>query len=342
MNRSLFTRWSRRAGLAVAAVAVVTIVGLRPAAAAGPTPPGQPATGFGSKQGYIATSATKYVTGSGADGTRVWWYVPNKLKNGATAPVVIYLHGFMLLAPEIYQGHIDHLTRQGYIVVFPQFNKGGLTGLLSDTDQNKMLSRAIAATNVALNRLGAKADRSQLHLFGHSLGGLMGGAWVGAGGPAVRSVTLANPSLNPSGAIPSFVSGLIRITPIDHARLAKANTARTIILTGDADTIAKPAEALQYHDEMTAAPSKVVYQARSDRHGKPALLADHMAPIQDDGWMPSFLMNLFGGTGEQDALDFRFYYAALDANLAGLGRVPFSMGNWSDGTPVLAPVQLTP
>ena len=334
----------QRVRLAAAAAVLTTVLALAggPAHAATAGPPGQPTTGPGSSSGYVATSATKHVTGDGYAGTRVWWYVPNRLKHGSTAPVVVFLHGFELLAPEIYQGHIDHLTRQGYIVIFPQFNKGGIVGLLSDTNQNAMLQRAVDATNVALTRLGSIADRGNVHLYGHSLGGEMGAAWMGRGGVPVKSVTLANPSLNAAASIPSFVQGLITITPIDHATAAQATNVRTIILTGDADTIASPNEALQLYGELTSAPSKVVYQARSDSHGSPALEADHMAPIQDQGLVPDFMMQLFGGTGRQDTLDWRYYYAALDANIAGATRVSFAPGSWSDGVAVAAPVQLTP
>jgi alpha-beta hydrolase superfamily lysophospholipase len=77
-----------------------------------------------------------------------------------------------------------------------------------------MLSRAIAATQTARNALGAQAGA--LHLFGHSLGGLLSATWMGRGGPAVESATLANPSIG--GGAPSFVS----ITPIDWAAAAPA------------------------------------------------------------------------------------------------------------------------
>jgi hypothetical protein len=332
----------KRGAMATALVTFVCAFALLAgvASAASPTQPGQPTSGPGGSGGYIASSVSRYETGSGSDGTRVWWFVPNRLRNGSSAPVVVYLHGFMLLAPDIYLGHINHLARQGYIVIYPQFNKGGLLGLLSDTDQRQMLRRAIDATNVALGRLGSLADRSQIHLFGHSLGGLMAGTWEGAGGPRPVSVTIANPSLNATASIPSFVRGLISITPIDHAALAPANRARTVILTGDADTIAAPSEALQLYAESTGAPTRSVFRATSDRRGEPPVVADHMAPIQDQGIVPDFMMQLFGGVGRQDTLDYRFYWAALDQNLSGVTTPSFSMGSWSDGVPVAAPVRL--
>ena len=43
------------------------------------------------------------------------------------------------------------------------------------------------------------------------------------------------------------------------------------------------------------------------------------------------------GAMEEDAIDFRVHYAALDAALDGQTRVDFDMGKWSDGRAV-APV----
>ncbi|MCB1006144.1 MAG: hypothetical protein KDB35_18325 [Acidimicrobiales bacterium] len=292
------------------------------------TPPGRQATGYGSTAGYVSAGATRFEAGSANDGTKVWWWVPTTLRDGASAPVVVYLHGFSLTDPEPYQPHIDHLTRQGYIVVYPQFNLTGL-GIFNDNNQNVMLSRAIAATQGALGSLGAQAG--PLHLFGHSLGGLLSASWMGAGGPAVDSVTLANPSTG-AGA-PSFVT----IVPIDWQQAAPATTARTMILTGDDDTIAPPSESLGLFAALTGASSRVVYQAHTDGRGSPGLDADHMSPIQSSGGIPNFLLQFFGGTAEQDAMDWRYYWAALDANLDGQRSITHDLGAWSDGVPVAAP-----
>ncbi len=48
------------------------------------------------------------------------------------------------------------------------------------------------------------------------------------------------------------------------------------------------------------------------------------------------------GEAQQDALDYRFYYAALDAALDGRDTVSFAMGTWSDGTPVKKVKRLLP
>lgn len=291
--------------------------------------PGQPPTGYGSPERYVSAGATEHQAGSALAGTKVWWYVPDTLRDTDSAPVVVMLHGFALLAPDIYQGHIDHLTRQGYVVVYPQINLA-FPGLLFDNNQNTMMSRAIDATNTALAALGSR--RGPLHLYGHSLGGLLAASWAGSGGPATASVTIANPSTGAGGPFGG--------TGIDWPTRAAATTAPTVILTGDADTIAPSAQSVDLFAAMTGASSRIVYQARTDTYGSPDLDADHMAPIQDDGIIPSFMMDFLGGNGEQDAMDFRYYYAALDAQLDGRLTVPFAMGAWGDGRPVATPVVL--
>ena len=321
---------TRRRGAAAAALAAVLVVSSATPAAADAAPPGQPPSGPGSAAGYLSSGATEHVAGSAANGSRVWWFVPDTLRDGSSAPVVVLLHGFQLPAPEIYGGHIDHLTRQGYVVVFPQFNLP-ITSILFDTDQNVMLDRAIAATRTALDALGPVAGA--VHLYGHSLGGLMAAAWTARGGPAPTTVTMANPSTAAGGP---FGIG----TPIDWRAAAPATTAPTVLLTGSADTIAPPAQSVDLYGALTGAASRALYQATADPYGEPDLDADHMAPIQDDGGLPTFLMDLLGGDGEEDAVDFRYYYAALDAVLAGQRRLTFDLGTWSDGRPVAAPLTL--
>ena len=317
----------RRIVVAVAAVATIALVACQPP---------RPDTGPGSTQAYIATSANETDVGSGTDGTRVYTYVPNVLRDGASAPVVVLLHGFQLLAPDIYGGLIEHLNRQGIIVVFPAYNKGGF-GILGDTDQNAMAARAVASANAAIDGLGAIADRSQVYLFGHSLGGLVASSWTALGGAAPAGIVLANPSTSAGTGIPDFVP--VTVTPLPWQTLAPATTAPTVILTGDEDDIAPPSESIALHDTIGAAASGV-WELQGDDTQNPAIQADHMAPIQDQGIVPDWIMNTLGGDAETDTADWRFYWAALDQLLAGDATPSFSMGTWQNGTPVAPVVRL--
>ena len=281
--------------------------------------PARPEQGFGSSAGYISPSATRFEAGVAQLGTQVYWYIPAVLLDGNSAPIVVFLHGFGAVQPELYQGHIDHLTKQGYIVVFPQFQKTGVASL-RDTDQNEMLSRAVASTEVALGRIGSQGERRHLFLYGHSLGGLLAATWMSEGGARPAGIVAANPSLG--GGVPKWVQTLFPITNIDLDRAA-STWCPVLILTGDADTVAPPSEAIALFGALKNARFRAVAMAQSDTHGWPPLRADHVGPLS------SF--------GIEDALDYRFYEASLDAVLVNAVPINFKMGFWSDGQPVLQP-----
>lgn len=255
-----------------------------------------------------STTVTRGATGSPAAGTRVTWWLPQR-SDGRPAPVVVVLHGFAALDPVLYGATIQHLWRRGYAVVYPQFQRAD-TGFLTDTDQNTFLARAIDATDVALDRLGGAVDREDLVVYGHSLGGLLAAAWNPSGGERARAAVLANPST--ATEVPADVP--VSITPIDIAALAPHVDVPVFLLTGDRDTIAPPAQATTLSDQLTAAPSREVWLARTDVRGWPLVLADHTAPLN-------------GARGLGDGLlDQRFYHAALDQALAGATSLRFAFG----------------
>jgi len=302
-----------------------------------PTPPARPTSGYGSAALEICSSYSYDTFGSISDGTYTYYFIPSVLKNGTTAPVIIHLHGALLIGPEIYWNFIKHLIYQGYIVIHPQFNKG-YTGVLSDTNQYDMLSRAIGGVNEALTRIGAIADTSKIYIWGHSLGGLMAMCWEAGGGPAAYKKVLANPNTDPNSA-----GGLQPdITALDFWNMAPASTCPVIIQATDHDTIAPLQQQIDAYNALTNASSKVLYKFQEDCYGSPNLEGDHMAPILDDGIIPGFIMDLIGGDGEEDSVDWRFYWAAMDAALAGNNSLTFTMGTWSNGTAVKPVIQVLP
>jgi alpha-beta hydrolase superfamily lysophospholipase len=282
--------------------------------------PPQPSTGPGSTERYVATSVQVFEQGeqTPTGSTKVTWFVPDVLAHGASAPVVVYLHGFSAGVPALYRGHIDHLVLQGNIVVFPAFNT---SNLVNDLEQNAMVDRIVANVDAALAELGALADTSELYVYGHSAGAAFGSVWEYNGGIPPKGIVLAHPSIDLS-AIPVPVE----VTPVDWAVEAPATTAPVVLLTGDADTIAAPSEAVELFGYLTGAASRVVWEARSDATMYPPITASHTAPL--------------ALSGAADTLDWRFSWAALDQVMAGHARPTFDLGEWSNGTPVLAPVVL--
>lgn len=316
-------------GMSVALSRLAYQVRHRPSVAA--RPPGIPELGFGSPDLYIADRTEEYSVGSDADGTRVWWYVPDKLLHGSHAPAVIYLHGFRASIPDLYSEHIHHLTRQGLVVIFPRYNAGSLKGMFTDNDQEAMIDRAIGSVNRALDELGPLVDRGRLYNFGHSLGGLFAACWAGRGGPKPHGVVLAHPSIS-LDKIPAFVRDNIR--RLDYRDWVGSLDVPVTVLCGESDTIAPTAEAYDLLQMLPHSPSRRLFEARSDAYGAPRLIAGHMATVRDDSHMlHAVLEGIGGGTIGDDTLHYRFYYAALDAMV--LGHAPqFDMGHWSDGTPV--------
>ncbi len=282
--------------------------------------PPRPSTGPGSADHYIATSVEVFEQGqqTPTDSTKVTWFVPDVLAGGTSAPVVVYLHGFSAGLPALYRAHIDHLALQGNIVVFPAFNT---SSLVNDLDQNVMVDRIVTNVDAALAGLGSLADTDQLYVYGHSAGAAFGSVWEANGGIVPRGLVLAHPSIDLS-AIPVPV----QVTPVDFAAEAPATTGPVVLLTGDDDTIAAPAEAVELHGYLTGAASREVWEARSDATMYPPIAATHTAPLA----LP----------GAADTLDWRFGWSALDQMMAGQPRPTFDLGRWSDGTPLLAPVKL--
>ncbi len=302
-----------------------------------PEPPGQPETGYGSAGQYICSDYDLTMFGSISDGTKTYIFVPESLKNGSSAPVIIHLHGALLIGPEIYWTTLRHFMKLGYIVIHPQFNKG-YTGVLSDTNQYDMIARAIDSVNQALAMLGDVAETGSMYIYGHSLGGLIGMCWEGAGGPPVAGRVLAHPNTDPNAQ-----GGLQpEITALDYVTMAPAATGPVIIIGGNQDEIAPLDQQIDAFNALTGATPKKVFYMHGDWYGSPNLDADHMAAINDDGLIPGWAMDMFGGDGEVDALDWRYYHVAVEALIDGVVDVPWDMGTWSDGTPVNTPVDETP
>jgi len=308
-------------------------------------PPGIPATGYGSKAAYITDQFDEYRFGSAAQGNLTWYYVPRQLKYGDRAPVVVFLHGFSAVIPKFYETHIRHLISQGNIVIFPQFQKTSLLGFLQEAglfapaDQNVWARRAVESVDQALAELGDLVQPDQIYLYGHSLGGLIALAWQAQGGVIPAAAMLAHPQVNSQEGIPSFVQTFIRIIEIPWRDYAGEIRFPVVILNGDVDTIATVEQSREILSRLQSAPSKELYIARRDCYGYPCLVPNHGAALDQIPPLPPHLQ-FFSISAELDALDWRYYFAGLDALLDGWRTdLPFDPGYWSNGQPVLPPLQ---
>lgn len=302
-------------------------------------PPGLPASGFGSSDAYITDQISESTVGSGSDGSLAWVYEPAVLKSGENAPVVVFLHGFAALKPFVYRSHIMHLARQGNIVIYPQFQVSEGPGVLAESglkgvvDQSLWARRAVAASQRALQQLGSKANTSRLYIYAHSLGGLIASAWEANAGPVPVRYVLAHPAFDSSAGQPAFVKKLVKIDPIKWQETSQHITAPVTILHGEEDKIAPLAQSELFVTQLQQRGIPyTVYNALRDGYGEPDLSPNHGAPCDRLSPLPANL-KLFGISFELNALDWRYYFAGLDAIMAGYGNapLPFDMGTWSNG-----------
>ncbi|BAY09323.1 hypothetical protein [Calothrix sp. NIES-2098] len=81
----------------------------------------------------------------------------------------------------------------------------------------------------------------------------------------------------------------------------------------------------------------------TDRHGSPAMYADHEQATLNTSFLPDWIANEFlGGVGVENNLDWRYIWYALDQVIrfgADADKLKFDMGKWSDGKPVM-PIQV--
>ncbi|MCP5018789.1 MAG: alpha/beta fold hydrolase [Ketobacter sp.] len=303
-------------------------------------PPGESERGFGSREHYLTDTFQEYQFGSASEGDQVWYYVPDRLKYGAKAPVVVFLHGFAAFIPKLYQTHIEHLVKQGNIVIFPQYQKATFSGFLSEAglfapaDQSVWAQRAVVTVDQALDELGAQVQADEIYLYGHSLGGLIALAWQAEGGVPIAAGVLSHPQVNAQEGIPAFVRAFLEIIEIPWREYAPDIAFPVVILNGDVDTIAPLEQSREILAALASAPSRELYIAQRDRYGYPSISPNHGAPLDKIQGLPAHF-RIFSVSGELDGLDWRYYFAGLDAVMAGWRvAIPFDLGVWSNGRPV--------
>ena len=237
-----------------------------------PTPPVQPASGPGGKQ-YAHTEVTKNRYGKG--GQEYWIFEPDGPKP-ATAPVIVFLHGWGGMNPMYYGAWIDHLVKRGNIVIYPRYQANLLTSI------NEFTPNTLTAVKDAISRLQTepghiKPDLNKFATVGHSVGGIL----------AANVAALASESGLPRVSAVMSVEPGITEAPINIplADLKKI-PAETLLLAvaGDQDTLVRDTDAKRVYNESTQVPAgnKDYVTLVSDSHGTPNLQASHRAPTAHD------------------------------------------------------------
>ena len=233
-----------------------------------PTPPAQPSSGPGGKQ-YKHAKVTKNRYGTGNQ--EYWIFEPDSPKP-ASAPLVVFLHGWGGMNPMYYGAWLDHLVKRGNIVVYPRYQATLLTPI------KEFMPSTLGAIKDAISRLQnerghIKPDLNKFAVVGHSVGGLLAASVAAlaseANLPQVRAVMSVEPGITESP---------INIPLADLKKIP----AETLLLSvaGDQDTLVRDTDAKRIYYESTQVPAanKDYVTMITDAHGAPSLQASHRAP----------------------------------------------------------------
>jgi acetyl esterase/lipase len=272
----------------------------------------------------------------------------------ASAPLIIFNHGWSAMNPRVYGAWIAHLVRRGNIVIYPVYQDSMRTKM---TD---FMPNAITSIRDALTTLGqpdhVRPELEHVAIVGHSMGGAMTANFAAMAARENLPVPKAIMCVEPGDYIVQTPS--IFMPREDLSRIPASTLA--LVVVGSDDTFVGNTTGKRIFAGIGQIPAqnKDYVILNSDRHGMPPLLATHFAPICNDASIrlpPTTtqiairkrLRQRMGEQGEPgiDALDFalwRLFDGLTDAAFYGrnrefaLGDTPQQrgMGNWTDGTPV--------
>ncbi|HEY9070722.1 MAG TPA: alpha/beta hydrolase [Candidatus Ozemobacteraceae bacterium] len=230
-----------------------------------PTGPEQPATGPGGK---AYPHAGFRITQLGVSEERFVIYEPAN-PSPASAPLIVFLHGWLASDPGYYIGWIEHLCRRGNTVIFPFYQGSGAH--LSEYTANAVRSVKEALT-VLYSGGHAEPDRDRVALIGHECGGAIAMNIAAS----AKYFKLPRP-----GAVmvlhPSRQGGLGANLNLDLYDLSGIRPGTLLLIAvGDEDgpSVQETARELFYAADAIPAADKNFLTYRSDIRGTPALVAD--------------------------------------------------------------------
>ncbi len=283
-------------------------------------------------------------------GPRSYWLFEPDGPRPDSAPVLVFLHGWFSVNPAFYGAWIDHLVRDGNVVIFPRYQND------VGTMPKDFLPNAMAAIHDAIGVLSIGSERGVPHvrpdtrrfaLIGHSAGANLAAqvAALSSDSHAAIPVPRALLAILPGEVLPR------RHPTLDHIPAATL----MIVAVGDEDIVVGDQRGREIFAEATAIPPsrKRFILFRSDRHGFPPLVADHMAPTGTDPKLDNgegVLRGLQLSMGEVNAMDHAGFWRITDLTLHAafegrtlddVARDPEQLrhlGYWSDGRRVTPPI----
>ncbi|HEV3165043.1 MAG TPA: alpha/beta hydrolase [Isosphaeraceae bacterium] len=277
-------------------------------------------------------------------GAKSYWIFEPAEPTPKTAPVVVFHHGWLAVNPGAYGAWIEHLVRSGRIVILPRYQDDWTTR------PAEFLPNALEAVRDAFDVLQTardhvRPDRERFALIGHSAGGNLS---------AQMAAVARETGLPPPKALVLLMPGEVK--SLREPNLSRIpSTTLLVVVAAEHDRVVGDLRARQIYLGATSVPSarkKYVFY-RTDRHGFPHLIADHLAPtaaleLFDTGEGPFHSLQMT--EAEINAFDYRGFWRladiTIDAGFAGrtldeathYGDLFRDLGHWSDGTAVISPL----
>lgn len=274
-----------------------------------------------------------------ADG---YWLFEPASPRPDTAPVVAFHHGYGAINPMIYGAWIRHLVRQGYIVIYPRYQRN-----LFWPTSSRFVRNASKGIKKALHRLKTEEgrvypDESSFFLVGHSYGGTisanMACNYQALGLPQPKGVMLCAPGTGP------LKGGLLE----DYGNMPAST--QLLIVNSINDYVVAEVLGQFIYATATNTPQRNLIRILPDSHGQPALTSAHNECYALDTAFDTGLRNMTArralGVGRTDMADYYGFWKLLDGmidyELHGIhqeyafGDTPEQryLGTWSDGRPV--------
>jgi hypothetical protein len=277
-------------------------------------------------------------------GAQSYWLFEPAEPTPEKAPVVVFHHGWLAVNPGAYGAWVEHLVRSGRIVIMPRYQADW------STRPADFLPNALIAVRDAFDVLqGApdhvRPDRARFAIIGHSAGGNLS---------AQMAAVAQDNDLPLPRALVVLMPGEVK--PLREPNLARIpSSTLMVVVTAEHDVVVGDLRARQIFAGATSVPvcRKKFVHYRTDRHGVPALVADHLAPtaahaLFDTGEGPFRTLQMT--EAELNAYDchgfWRLADITLEAGFAGqnlddatqAGNVFRNLGHWSDGRAVVSPI----
>ena len=258
-------------------------------------------------------------------GEQQYWIFEPATPSPETAPVIVLNHGWPWMFPRFYQAWIDHIVKQGNIVIYPRYQLGLYFGVL------RYSQNAIKAVKNAITELQTgdhiTPQLDNFAITGHSIGGgitaYMAARTEDEGLPIPKAIMPVQPKL-----------------PFDQkADLTKiADTTYMLVIVGENDFSVGNASAKEIFLSTTQIPlqNKDYIIQMSDYYGYPPLRAIHQDPAceYNNSILTIDAMDYYSTWKLFDALTDYAFYGINQHYCLGNTTEQRYMGQWSDGTPV--------